>query len=434
MKVNYFLTLVAVSMSLGLTACQNSQTDPTTDYQSLNNSVPPQNKKILRQTGAGQLFKITPSAAFTYQVGQSKSVNFTTEVYVEGLVYTVQGENMPKDMSITNTKNVGEYAVSWTPGSQYVTSRTSVQGKFRIRIVASSKSTPEALAIWEKTNYLETATFDWVVNKDTTVPTIEKVVGGDKLVKEDQNVAITVDVKAAVKNANDLDIRIYDNQKSLVSAKAFSGTSAVDVAGPRQLSPGLWQYTINFNSKKAAASAREDAKELKTEISGNIKSQITFSFKNKLNMVSTAEKAVTVEILNTAVPAAATTGAVSKVTAVGEPKASFKAGEENASFITFKADSGKLKIDAETMNRVDFSALPGQPKIECNVAMKQETTQECKIFWKATCDVKDQYAVKIPVINTINGKDAKSSFDYVIKFDKNTNTCKAAPKTASTSK
>ena len=135
-----------------------------------------------------------------------------------------------------------------------------------------------------------------------------------------------------------------------------------------------------------------------------------------------------------AAPAAAPAAKLGKVITVGATEVTFKAGEESAAFITFKGENGAVKIDTDKINRVDFSVLAGKPTITCNEVAKQAFVQECKIFWAAACDVKDKYSFKIPVASSLGTQKTETVFDYVIKFDKNTNTCKPAAKSAGTPK
>lgn len=310
MKVNNFLTIALVSLSISFTACQNSKTNPAADFKNLENAVPPGDKPVLRQDGVDQLYAIKPSGQFNYTAGEKKSVNFQVTV-IKGIQYTVSGSSMPEGMKVEAVNAAqGEYAVVWTPTNQ-ILANTGNKGTFYIHVTPTQKSDADILAKWKSANYIEQKEYTW----------------------------------SAVRTA--------------VNTSAATATSV----------------------KPAVVPAAPQAK-------------------------------------------------LGKVITVGETKVTFKAGEEEASFITLKGENGVVKIDTEKINRVDFSSLPGKPKIECNEVAKQAFVQECKIFWASSCDVKDQYTFKIPVLNTLGTQKNETSFDYVIKFNKNTNTCKPAVKPA----
>lgn len=338
MRVNKFLAFAIVSLSLAVTACQNTQTDPTSDYKSLSNGIPLQDKPHEYQEGQGQIYNVrSPDANsatnngvetvqnFKFSIDQNKSVRLVVTVHVADLNFTLVKSGTPEGMNLAAGEKANEYILSWTPTKRLI-DKYGNSGTFQINFIPSKSSSAKALKDWKNSGYAQGTTFGWLVEG---------------------------------------------------SSSASRAPSPIP--------------STSDNKKTTPASAPQKP--------------------------------------NT------------KVTSAGSSNVTFETGKENIDQIAYMATSGDLKVNDEEVTRVDFSNLPGSPKMKCSDT-KDSFRKTCDFFWDARCEtisgkiqeIKPQYTIKVKTTLTQADKSVTTSdFNYVIKFNK-TNNCKAVIKPAAPKK
>jgi len=175
MRVNKYFVFAIVSLSLSLSACQNTQTDPTSDYKSLSNGIPLQEKPADFQAGQGQIYNVrSPDANsathngvetvqnFKFRVDESRSVRLIVTVHIKDLSFTLAKSGTPEGMNLAAGEK-GEYILSWTPTKKFIDSYGS-SGTFQINFIPGKGSSAAALKDWKASGYAQGTTFGWSVD------------------------------------------------------------------------------------------------------------------------------------------------------------------------------------------------------------------------------------------------------------------------------
>lgn len=187
MRVNNFLTIAIVGLGLALTACQNSQTDPTSDYKSLSNGIPPRQKPANTQIGSGHIYGVhSPDASstsrdgnenrqnFTFRVGESKSVRINVATHLEGLVYAVALSGQPEGMTLTPGDQPNEYKINWNPSAAII-QNNGRSGTFQISVKPGKGSSAQAIELWKSSRYAEETDFGWSIDASPAPAKVDTV-------------------------------------------------------------------------------------------------------------------------------------------------------------------------------------------------------------------------------------------------------------------
>ncbi len=295
MKNTILLSVLASVVATAAIGCGGKdpfkrESNPTSNYPGLENSVAPHEEKPRNQFYVSDVFDVAfeeqqeSRRILNFVEGQSTSQKVRARVYMDGIGFSLKPSNLPKGATFEKSAEEGIWVLSWKPEFGFIpANQNEKQVDIQIELVptvnpgyASNTSLPSQIE--------RTVHFTLMVRHTEAEPTIVSVKGLKGDISEKKAIPFKVEVSdpASYKGAAPELFWGYDRTLYSKDSKVYSGQSGIDWASydnkkPKQLDNGNWEYSLVYYPSVVASLHGDNAKDGKLKVQFSLQAASTAS-------------------------------------------------------------------------------------------------------------------------------------------------------------